>query len=112
MIYRVDLTIKIKKCYIEPRSGSKIPYLTAKEMRLLYPDENFSIVGELGGLVKPPSDGDELLTATGRRIPILPRGSHQKPFEWVAGYIPMEGRLYAAAIRNLIPSFLQLRLKI
>jgi hypothetical protein len=52
MIYRLDLTIDIKKCYIELRSGSNFPYLTVKEMRALYPDGNFTIVGEIGSITR------------------------------------------------------------
>lgn len=87
--------------YIEPDSGSKFPYLSVKKMWGVYPDGCFTIIGEIGGLAQPPDDGDMLIADGVRQIPIKPRGSHKKPFEWVAGYIPLGGSLYIAAISGI-----------
>jgi len=102
MLYRIVPQTNALKLYREPHSGSKLPYRTIKEMRKLYPDGNFVIIGEIGGIARPPTDGDHLLIGGGKSIPILPRGSLRKPFEWVAGYVAVDGNTYLAAIRSLI----------
>jgi hypothetical protein len=105
MLYRIDPPTDDLKLYREPHSGSKLPYRTVKEMRMLYPEGNFAIMGEIGGLARAPNDGDRLLLANGRFIPILPRGSLIKPFEWVAGYIAIGKNAYLAVVRSLIVIF-------
>jgi len=74
-------------------------------MKKLYPDENFTIIGEIGGIAQPHNDADCLLIADEKPIPILPRGSLIKPFEWIAGYVEVEKDIYLAAIRSLISIF-------
>lgn len=107
MLYRIAPQTDALKLYREPRSGSKLPYRTVKEMKQLYPNENFAVIGEIGGVVRPPKEGDRLLLGDGKTISILPRGSLRKPFEWVDGYIAVNSTSYLAAIKGLIPSFLR-----
>ena len=107
MLYRPDPNVGTTKCYIEPRSRCRLPYFTPREMRELYPDGNFMIVGEIGGLARPPDDGDVLMADGARRIPILPRGSIKKLFEWVVGYIPVSQSTYLAAVGSMLPAFLR-----
>lgn len=90
--------------FTEPRSRCRLPYRTVKEIRVLYPCENFLIVGEIGSRSRPPERGDILLTEDGKSIPILPRGSRHRPFEWVAGYIAVEKNTYIAAVRSIFPT--------
>lgn len=107
MLYRPDPNISTTKCYIEPRSRCRLPYYTAREMREMYTEGDFMIVGEIGGLSRPPDDGDVLMADGARRIPILPRGSIKKPFEWVVGYIPVSRDTYLAAVGSVMPVFLR-----
>jgi len=106
MLYRIDSQMDSAKFYTEPHSRSKLPYHTVKEMLEIYPDGNFTVIGEIGGIARFPDCGDLLITETGKVIPILPRGSLKKPFEWVSGYVAVDKSTYIAAISNLIPSFL------
>lgn len=107
MLYKIYPQAGEVRLFTEPRSRSRLPYCTAKEMRARYPDGNFVIIGEIGGITRPLTVGDRLLTGEGQALPILPRGNLKKPFEWVAGYIPVGKHTYIAAIRSLIPAFLR-----
>ena len=90
-------------------SGGKPPYRTVKEMRELYPDGDFTVIGEIGGISRFPDSSDRLIVETGSAIPILPRGSLKRPFEWVSGYIAVGKHTYIAVIGSLIPAFLRRR---
>jgi len=103
MLYRADHTVHTARIYVEPYSRSRLPYRTAREMKTLYPGGAFLIVGEIGCFGPPPADGDMLLAGDGTAIPIYPRSSLTRPFEWVAGYVPMEGNAYAAAVAGVFP---------
>jgi len=98
MLYRIDQQTDALKFYREPHSGSKLPYRTVKEIGELYPDGNFVIIGEIGCFARPPNDGDCLLIASGKNIPIMPRGSLRKPFEWIVGYVAVGENTYLAAL--------------
>lgn len=108
MLYRIDPHVGSAKYCRGLHNGSKLPYRTVKEMRELYPDGNFAVVGEVGGFARPPNDRDRLLTGDGNVLPILPRGSLKRPFEWVDGYVAVGKNTYLAAVRSLIPKFLRL----
>jgi len=105
MLYRIYPQTRAQKFYRESLSGIKLPYYTVLEMKKLYPDDNFTVIGEIGGIAKPHNDAACLLVADGKLIPILPRGSLVKPFEWVVGYVEVEKDIYLAAIRSLIAMF-------
>ncbi|HEX3039047.1 MAG TPA: hypothetical protein VHP54_01965 [Caproiciproducens sp.] len=107
MLYRIYSQAGGTRIFTEPRSRSRLPYCTAKEMRTRYPDGNFIIIGEIGGFVRPSTEGDRLLTGEEKTLPILPRGSLKKPFEWITGYIAVGEHTYIAAIGNLISAFLR-----
>lgn len=104
MLYRIDPTARTAKSYVEPHTRSRVPCRTGREMRALYPAGGFLIVGEIGCCGPPAPDGDVLLTRAGAAIPIYPRGSLTRPWEWVVGYVPMEGSAYAAAVSSLWPA--------
>ena len=106
MLYRIDPEAEKTRTYTEPYSLCRLPYHTAKEMRERYPDGNFVIIGEIGAFARSATAGDRLVIDEGKTIPILPRGSFARPFEWIAGYIPVERSTYIAAIKSLIPSFI------
>ena len=105
MLYCVYPQTGLTKLYTEPHSGSKLPYRTVKEMREIYPHHDFTVIGEIGGFARPPNNRDRLLTKDGKVLPILPRGSLKRPFEWVAGYVAVGKSTYLAAIRGVIPAF-------
>lgn len=78
-----------------------------KKMREQYPGGDFVIIGEIGNFAETLGCPDMLLTSTGKAVPIFPRGSLIKPFEWVAGYIAVGENTYVAAVRSIFPSFLR-----
>lgn len=107
MLYRFYPQKDFAKACSRPHSGSKLPYRTVKEMRELYPDGSFAVIGEIGSIARFPFSGDLLITKSGNAIPILPRGSLKRPFEWVTGYIAVGQHTYIATIGSLIPTFLR-----
>ncbi len=107
MLYRFYLQTDPAKPCNRPHSGSKLPSLTVKEMWELYPDGNFAVIGEIGGIPWFLGSGDLLITEDGNSIPIFPRGSLKKPFEWVCGYVAVGKHTYIAVIGGLLPSFLR-----
>lgn len=109
MLYRIYPQTNSLKFYKEPYSGSKIPYLTVKEMRKVYPNGDFVIIGEIGSTVRPPNDGDELIIANGELIPILPRGSSKKPFEWVSGYVAVGEKTYIAVLGSPLKILIKIK---
>lgn len=100
MRYQIEHQDGPVKQFREPRSGSLIPYHTAKNMRERDPNGTFHVIGEVGCFARPPDKGDVLIAGDGKEIPVHPRGSLIRPFEWVAGYIPVGKNSYIAAIRN------------
>jgi len=107
MFYRLYSQTNDARLFMEPRSRSRLPYRTPKEMRERYPSGEFDIIGEIGSFARPPTNGDKLLTGDGQALPVLPRGSLKRPFEWIAGYVAIDKNTYLAAIGSLIPAFLR-----
>lgn len=107
MLYQTDRTTRAAGRYREPYSRSVLTCRTGRELRALYPGGGYQIVGEIGVLAPRSADGDSLLAASGTVIPICPRGSLMKPIEWVAGYIPLGGNAYAAAVASIFPAALR-----
>lgn len=94
--------------FTEKNGRCRIPYLPVKRMRERYPDGNFVIIGEIGGLARTPPGQDTLLIG-GKKVSVFPRGGVCRPFEWIAGYVAVEANTYVAAVRNLFPAFLWCR---
>lgn len=112
MLYQTDRIVRATGRYREPYSRSVLPCYTRREMQALYPGGDYQIVGEIGVIAPRSSDGDTLLADNGAAIPICPRGSLKKPIEWVAGYIPLRGDAYAAAVASILPAvFLRIMAK-
>lgn len=109
MLYRLYKQTDKARILVEVRSQSRLSYCTAKEMRTRYPDENFVIIGEIGGITRPQTNGDWLLAEGGKLIPILPRGCLKKPFEWIIGYIAVEKNTYVAVIGGFFYLFMYMR---
>lgn len=108
MLFRCYPQTDSAKSCRNPCIEGNLPYLTVKEMRKLYPDGgNFAVIGEIGGLPWFPGSGDLLITEAGNSIPIFPKGSLKKPFEWVRGYVAVGKHTYIAVIGGLLPSFLR-----
>lgn len=103
MLYRADHTVNTAGHYVEPFTRSRLPCRSAREMQALYPNGDYLIVGEIGVVTLMAADGDLLLAGDGTEVPICPRGSLTRPFEWVSGYIPMGGDVYAAATASIFP---------
>lgn len=107
MLYQIDSKADTVKFYSDPHSRIKIPYRTVKEMRKIYPNDNFTVIGEIGCIARLPNNGDHLFTGNGAAIAISPRGSLKKPFEWVTGYVAVGKDTYLAVIGGLIPGFIK-----
>ena len=102
MTYHISLQTEKTRFFTEVYSCSEIPYFTVKGMRKRYPDGNFVIIGEIGCLEHAPADGDWLCTEDGKAIPIFPRGSMKRPFEWVLGYTSVQENSYIAVIGGVL----------
>jgi len=88
----------------ERHSNSLITYYSKCKMVELYPEGGYEVIGEIGNYAKGNSNLDEILTDSGKSIPIFPRGSLKKPFEWVAGYAAVSENTYVAVVRSMIPN--------
>lgn len=102
MLYRIVPESGQTRLFTEPCSRCILRYSSKKEMSERYGDKNFNIIGEIGGFARPPDKGDFLLADSGRKIPIHPRGSLIRPFEWVTGYVAVEKGSYLAVVRSLL----------
>lgn len=98
MIYRICTQTGKIRFFADVRSGGRIPYITAREMKKRFSDKSFVIIGEIGSLARAQTDGDLLYMEDGKAIPILPRGSLKWPFEWVKGYALVQKDSYVAVI--------------
>lgn len=87
MFHKINPEMKSSKFYRESHSGNNIPYQTVKEIRKLYPDNNFTIIGEIGGFAWNSDSRDLLDIGDSKTIPILQRGSMMVPLEWVTGML-------------------------
>jgi len=76
-------------------------------MKEIYPDKNFVIIGEIGIFADTFKFQDVLLTDDGKFVPIFPRGSLTKPFEWIAGYAAVGENTYVAVVKSIFPPFLR-----
>lgn len=101
MQYRLYRPSAETRVFTEPFSMCRLPYRTRKSMQQQYPDGTFTIIGEIGSRALPSERGDTLLTDAGISIPILPRGSLCRPFEWIKGYIAVDENTYVEAVRSL-----------
>jgi len=52
-----------------------------------------------------PENTDKLCLGEGKFLPILPRGSLIRPFEWVIGYIEVQKDHYVAVIGGFFHLF-------
>jgi len=109
MVYYLYPQTNQTRLFTEKCSKSKIPYLNTEKMREMYPGRDFVIIGEIGNFTQPIDCHDVLLTNTGKEVFIFPRGSHKKPFEWIAGYAQVGENKYIAVVRSIIPYCLKWR---
>jgi len=87
----------------ERHSRSRIAYSSKQKMQELYPDGGYEVIGEIGNFAKKYVGQGVIVTDTGKSIPIFPRGSLKKPFEWVAGNAAVDEFTYVAVIKSMIP---------
>lgn len=87
----------------ERHSHSKIAYCSKQEIDELYPGGGYEIIGEISDFAKKYAEQDVIILDTGKLIPIFPRGSLKKPFEWVAGYTAVGENTYVAVVKSVIP---------
>jgi hypothetical protein len=90
----------------EQHTNSMITYYSKHKMVELYPNGSYEVIGEIGNYAKRYSEQDEILTGGNKKIPIFPRGSSKKPFEWVVGYAAVAENTYVAVIKSIIPRLL------
>lgn len=87
----------------EKHSHRPIAYYPKQKMSELYQNGGYEVIGEIGNSIERYLGIDEILLETGESIPIFPRGSVKKPFEWVIGYSAVGENSYVAVIKNIIP---------
>lgn len=87
----------------ERHSHSKIAYCSKQKIDELYPDGGYEIIGEIGNFAKKYAGQEVIITDTGKFIPIFPRGSLKKPFEWIAGCAAVGENTYVAVVKSVIP---------
>lgn len=103
MIYRFYCK-RDDKCFMTERhSHSRIEYYSKQKMDELYPDSGYEVIGEISNFTKKYVSQDAIETNTGKSIPIFPRGSLKKPFEWVVGYAAVGENTYVAVVKSVIP---------
>ena len=90
----------------EQHSNCLIAYYSKRKMKELYPEGDYEVIGEIGNYTKRYSEQDEILTDANKSIPIFPRGSLKKPFEWIAGYAAVDENTYVAVVKSIIPRLL------
>lgn len=69
VIYRIYPQAGKARFFAEPYSWSNLPYCTVREMRVRYPDGNFVIIGEIGGIAQPRPLGISFLPGMERPCP-------------------------------------------
>jgi phospholipase/carboxylesterase len=103
MTYRFYIKNNASFLMTERNSRCPVAYYSKYKMNELYPDGGYEVIGEIGNLAKKYSGQDTVATDEGKNIPIFPRGSMKKPFEWVAGYAAVAEDTYVAVIKSVIP---------
>lgn len=88
---------------MERHSRRRIAYYSKQKMDELYPNCSYEVIGEIGNFAKKYSGQDVIVVDTGKCIPIFPRGSLMKPFEWVVGYAAVGENTYVAVVKSIIP---------
>ena len=106
MVYRFYTKGNNNLHMMERHSNSKIEYCSKKKMKELYLDGSWDVIGEINNLTKVYPGQDNIMTDTGKYIPIFPRGSLKRPLEWVAGYAEVEENVYVAVIGSIVPHWI------
>ncbi|MDF2611164.1 MAG: hypothetical protein K0R92_2638 [Lachnospiraceae bacterium] len=91
---------------LEPNSVTIITYYSKHQMKRIYRNEEYEVIGEIGNIAKTYPNQDTILTETGNSIPVFPRGSLKRPFEWVTGYAAIGESTYVAVVKSILPHFL------
>lgn len=89
----------------ERHSGTKVAYYSKGKMQELYPEGGYEIIGEISNLAKRYAVQDVVVSITGKLIPIFPRGTLRKPFEWVVGYAAVGPHTYVCVVKGVIPHY-------
>ena len=76
-------------------------------MKEIYPDGGYEVIGEIGNFAEKYTKQDIIITDTGRTIPIFPRGSLKKPFEWITGYAAVGENTYVSVVKSIIPRWMK-----
>ncbi|MEI7883839.1 MAG: hypothetical protein WCI30_00640 [Clostridia bacterium] len=105
MEYRFYSAAKNTNYITERHSKSGIAYASIEQFQELFPRGGYEIIGDIGNFQKKVFAQDFILTDTGNRIPIFPRGSIRKPFEWIVGYAAVGEKTFVAVVKSIIPSF-------
>lgn len=94
-------------CYMtEWSSCSRIAYSSKQRMDKLYPNGDYEVIGEIGNFAKEYPRQDVIITDTGKVIPIFPKGSIRKSFEWVTGYASVGENTFVAVVRSIVPKWI------
>ncbi|MDD3350125.1 MAG: hypothetical protein PHC40_04620 [Eubacteriales bacterium] len=69
----------------------------------MYEKSDYDVIGEIGNSAREYNNQDVILSNEGKLIPIFPRGSIVRPFEWIVGYAAISKNTYVAVVKSLIP---------
>lgn len=80
--------------------GKVIRFYTKKQIKKMYPNKNYKVVGEIGN-----KEGYKISTAytiDGTEINVYSKGSHNKLFEKCIGYIEIEDNIFLALVGSIL----------
>jgi hypothetical protein len=85
---------------VDKKSGSTITFYTKKQMKVIYPNQNYMVVGEIGE--KNFEKGDGVYNTDGKLLPVQPLKAHDAVTEAVAGYAMVDENKFVAVVKNVI----------
>ncbi len=106
MRYALDCRLDLERVFWIRKYRTRIPCLSAREIRRRHPEGDYAIVGEIAGWLDQAHASDVLVLEEKLEIPVLPQGSHCRPYEWIAGYVPVGKGNYIALVRSLSPGLM------
>ena len=78
--------------------STSIKFYTKKEMRKLYPNKNFRVVGEINN--KTGVQCGTVDNFDGKPVPVYKEKTYNKLTESIVGYTAVDKHIYLAVIRN------------
>lgn len=80
--------------------GKIIRFYTKKQIRRMYPNRNYKVIGEIGN--KEGHKINTVYTTDGTEISIYKKGSHNILIEKCIGYVEVEENIFLALISGIL----------